>query len=101
MSSAFKVGDKYVINCPVDPRNAQDGYGPGYENGVVVTVAERSRKRPPVLEQPGLDKEGKPDPALPKQVHVWVKSDDGEGPIWVQPSRIVPHAEPAKGKPNA
>lgn len=98
---SYKVGDKYVINCPVDPRNAQDGYGPNYENGVVVTVVERSRKRAPVLEQAGISTDGKPDPSLPKMVHVWVKSDEAETPIWAQPSRLLPHVEPAKGKPGS
>ncbi len=93
----FKPGDKYVINCPVDPRNAIDGYGPGYENGTIVTVTKRSRDRPPVLEQFGIDKEGKPDPKLPKTYHVWVKSKDAE-PKWVQPDRIKPYV-PDTAKP--
>lgn len=94
----FNVGDKYVIDCPVDPRNAIDGYGPGYENGAIVTVTQRSRNRPPVLVQPGLDKDNKPDPRLPATVHVWVKSDESDKAIWVQPDRIKPYvpAKPAK-----
>ena len=100
----YKPGDKYVIDCPVDPRNAIDGYGPGYENGTLVTVEKRTRNRDPLLKQPGVDKDGKPDLKLPATYHVWVKSE-GHDPIWVQPDRIKPYADPAappaKNRPAA